>query len=144
MLTERPVPKTQTGVLFQGSGQTPRMMAQLVDLWKSAWPQHSRHRRRRCVSRGRSPGRDAGDSEATRYCPSLLHLPPRPNDALFGRRGIASIKMIDLILPHVQEDTGRYIIDGLPNALDSRKCIFPDRTLAPLLTLLFALVRGAH
>ena len=52
--------------------------------------------------------------------------------------------MINLISPHVNEDTGRYIIDGLPNALDFRKCIFPDRSLAPLLTLLFALVGGAH
>jgi hypothetical protein len=40
---------------------------------------------------------------------------------------MVSIKMIDLILPHVQEDTRRYIIDGLPNVLDSRKRIFPDR-----------------
>jgi hypothetical protein len=52
--------------------------------------------------------------------------------------------MINLILPHVQEDTGRYIIDGLPNSLDLRKRIFPDRSFAPVLTLLFALVGGAH
>ena len=51
--------------------------------------------------------------------------------------------MIDLILPHVQKDTGRYVIDGFPNALDFRKCIFPDRSLTPLITLLFALL-GAH
>jgi hypothetical protein len=42
-------------------------------------------------------------------------------------RGIVSIKMINLILPRVQEDTGRYIIDGLPNARntpdeDGRQC----------------------
>jgi len=59
-------------------------------------------------------------------------------------RGSVRIKMINLILPHVQEDTGRQIIDRLPNALDFRKCIFPDRSLAPLLALLFALVGGAH
>src|SRR5580693_8252600 len=75
---------------------------------------------------------------------SLLHLPPRRSGALFGLRRLMSIKMIDLILPHVQKDTGRYVIDGFPNALDFRKCIFPDRSLAPLLTLLFALVGGAH
>ena len=63
---------------------------------------------------------------------------------LFRRRPIVGIKVINLIVPHVQEDTGREIIDGLPNALDFRKCIFPDRSLAPLLTLLFALVGGAH
>ena len=57
---------------------------------------------------------------------------------------MVSIKTINPISPHVQEDTGRYIIDGLPDALDFRKCIFPDRSLAPLLTLLFAPVRGAH
>ena len=52
--------------------------------------------------------------------------------------------MINLILPHVHKDAGRYIIDGLPNALDFRKCIFPDRSLAPLFALLFALVGSAH
>ena len=63
---------------------------------------------------------------------------------LFRRCPIVGIKVINLILPHVQEDTGRQIIDGFPNTLDFRKCIFPDRSLTPLITLLFALLGGAH
>jgi hypothetical protein len=39
--------------------------------------------------------------------------------------------MINLILPHVQEDV-------------TLSTDFADRSLAPLLTLLFALVGGAH
>jgi hypothetical protein len=63
---------------------------------------------------------------------------------LIAVRRMVNIKMINLISPHVQENTGRYVIDGLPNALDFRKRIFPDRSLAPLLALFFALVGGAH
>ena len=33
---------------------------------------------------------------------------------------------------------------GFPNVLDFWKCVAPDRSLAPLFTLLFALLGGAH
>jgi hypothetical protein len=60
------------------------------------------------------------------------------------RFGIAGIKTINPLLPHLHENTGRKIFNGLPNVLDFRKCIFPDRLLTPLFTLLLALVSSAH
>src|SRR6516165_2131711 len=65
--------------------------------------------------------------------------------ALVRRRfGIAGIITINLLLPHLHEDTGSKIFNGLPNMFDFRKCVFPDSSLAPLFTFLFALIRSAH
>jgi hypothetical protein len=61
-----------------------------------------------------------------------------------GRVGIPYVIPINLIVPHPHKDAGSQIIDGLPNVLDFRKCIFPDRSLTPSFTLLFPLVGGTH
>jgi hypothetical protein len=42
------------------------------------------------------------------------------------RFGIAGIKTINPLLPHLHEGTGRKIFNGLPNMVDLRKCVFPD------------------
>ncbi len=61
-----------------------------------------------------------------------------------GRFGVPGIKTINALLPHLHEDTGSKVVNRLPNVFDFRKCIFPDRSLAPLFTLLFTLVCSAH
>ena len=57
---------------------------------------------------------------------------------------VAGIKTINTLLPHLHEDSRGNIFNGLPSMFDFRKCIFPDCSLAPLFTLLFALVCSAH
>ena len=71
--------------------------------------------------------------------------------ALFGvsfcrHLRVAGIKTTNLIVPHLHKVTGSQIVDGLPNVFDIRKCIFPDRSLTPLLlfSFFFALIGGAH
>ena len=60
------------------------------------------------------------------------------------RLGIAGIKTIDTLLPRLHENTGSEIFNGLPNMFDFGKRVFPDSSLAPLFTFLFALIRSAH
>ena len=65
--------------------------------------------------------------------------------ALVRRRfGIAGVITINLLLPHLHEGAGSEVINGFQNVLDFGKCVAPDRSLAPLFTLLFALIRGTH
>src|SRR5215469_9052134 len=86
---------------------------------------------------------------------TLLSSCPTPQDrcppmtlvarALVRRRfGIADIITINLLLPHLHKGAGSQVINGFPNVLDSGKCVAPDRSLAPLFALLFALIGGTH
>ena len=52
------------------------------------------------------------------------------------RFGIAGIITINLLLPHLHEGARSQVINGFPNVLDFGKCVAPDRSLAPLFTLL--------
>jgi hypothetical protein len=109
--------------------------------WLVCDPQNFPTRRRlRTVQQHRQTRRVLDGTLAHTILSAAASLGP----SIRRRFGIAVIKTMNPLLPHFNEGTGRKIFDGLPNMFNFRKCIFPDCSLAPFLTLQFALIGGAH